>query len=240
MRDASHLPTCVKPIQPRNYETRLAATIWQSDDDVILQRLCHQFPFNWQLISDAFNTARRTLSIDRRSPWDCFQRWNKKWNPTPESKEVEKKDGPTSEPGVIDPLTGAAAASTGGAGAGAGAVGPVGAAAAAAGGVEEGTSALTTTPAGATSNPAPTPTVPGMNATKKAAAAKLTNAILDPMFEGSKKKLRHAKLYDAMKKTAKRRDLTNRKPQSTFSPVMSVLLNAYLGLGLPFLLLASS
>lgn len=89
---------------------------------------------------------------------------------------MEKKEGPTSEPGATDgptPATDDTAAAAGTAG--------------------------------------------GGNAAKKAAAAKLTNAILDPKFEGSKKKLRHAKLYDAMRKTAKRRDLTNRKPQSQSS-----------------------
>lgn len=162
------MPSCSKPSQPRNYEIRLAATIWQNDDDIILQRLCHQFPFNWQLISDAFNTSRRTLSIDRRSPWDCFQRWNKKWNPNPE-KEADKRDGPTSEPGMIDEKGG-----------------------------ESG------------------PPSPGGSTAKKGAASKMQPAILDPKFEGSKKKLRHAKLYDAMRKTAKRRDLSNRKPSREF------------------------
>lgn len=165
-KESIHPPTCSKPNQPRNYEIRLAATIWQSEDDIVLQRLCHQYPFNWQLISDAFNTSRRTLSIDRRSPWDCFQRWNKKWNPNPD-KEAEKKDGPTSEPGMID------------------------------GGSEAGPS----TPGG---------TATATTSSKK--ANKMIPAILDPKFEGSKKKLRHAKLYEAMRKTAKRRDITNRKP----------------------------
>ncbi|KAL7411354.1 hypothetical protein BDY24DRAFT_136851 [Mrakia frigida] len=167
-KESVHPPTCVKPSQPRNYEIRLSSTIWQNDDDIVLQRLCHQFPFNWQLISDAFNTSRRTLSIDRRSPWDCWQRWNKKWNPNPE-KEVDKKDGATSEPGMVDGGEGGASSPGG-----------------------------TVLAAAAVS--------------KKGEKGKMVPAILDPKFEGSKKKLRHAKLYEAMRKTAKRRDLTNRKP----------------------------
>lgn len=157
-RDHAPLPACIKPNQPRNSETRLAGTVWLNDDDVVLQRLCQIYPFNWQLISDAFNTSRRTLSIDRRSPWDCFQRWNKKWNPKPET-EIEKSEGPTSEPGSIDPATGLTAEAS---------------------------------KKGITSN------VPEAN---------------DP-FGGSRKKRRHAKLYDAMKKTAKKRDMANRKPLS--------------------------
>lgn len=178
-REPVHLPVLVKPSQPRNYETRLAATIWQNEDDVVLQRLCHQFPFNWQLISDSFNTVRRTLAIDRRSPWDCFQRWNKKWNPNPE-KEPEKREAITADASV-DPEGAAASSGTGG---------------------TEGASA----PAGELAGS------PG--GTKK--NGKNVLSILDPKFEGSKKKLRHAKLYEAMRKTAKRRDLSNRKAPRKF------------------------
>lgn len=154
----NHAPVVVPsgPPNSMSHANRIFGTIWAPDDDRVLENLCHQFPFNWQLISDSFNTARRTLSVDRRSPWDCYQRWNKMWNPHRKDKDGEA-DKTAAEGSTAD-----------------------------AGSALDHHSRRSSKLAAA-------PGPPSLNG-------------IDQKHENSKKKLRHAKLWDAMRRTAKRRD----------------------------------
>jgi chromatin modification-related protein VID21 len=48
----------------------------------MLLRLIRDYAWNWRLIADLFNSARGTISTDKRSAWDCYHRWDQKWGPT--------------------------------------------------------------------------------------------------------------------------------------------------------------
>lgn len=46
---------------------------------MLLKSLTERYPGNWQLICDSFNSSRLAMSADKRSPWDCLERWRLKW-----------------------------------------------------------------------------------------------------------------------------------------------------------------
>lgn len=54
---------------------RAPEPVWNPTDDAILKRLVEKYPGNWILIADAFNSSRVTISTDRRSPAECYERW---------------------------------------------------------------------------------------------------------------------------------------------------------------------
>jgi chromatin modification-related protein VID21 len=70
------------PEQPRNAAVRAASILWDEADDVVLKRLMGDYGRNWRLIADLFNSARNTISTDKRSAWDCYHRWDQKWGPS--------------------------------------------------------------------------------------------------------------------------------------------------------------
>lgn len=87
------------PEQPRNAASRTANIVWEEQDDAILMRLLGDYSWNWNLVADLFNSARSTVSTDRRSAWDCYHRWDQKWGPA--SKTV----APVTAPAPDAPLT---------------------------------------------------------------------------------------------------------------------------------------
>lgn len=69
------------PKEPKDAQKRVVDQHWTQKDDLLLKSLVEQYPNNWPLIADAFNSSRVTISIDRRIPWDCFERWSARWGP---------------------------------------------------------------------------------------------------------------------------------------------------------------
>jgi len=53
--------------------------IWSTDEDSLLKTLVDRYPNNWLLVADSFNSSRVTISTDKRSPWECFERWNSRF-----------------------------------------------------------------------------------------------------------------------------------------------------------------
>lgn len=49
-------------------------------EDTQLKTLAERYPNNWPLVAEAFNSSRLTISTDRRTPYDCFERWNTRFN----------------------------------------------------------------------------------------------------------------------------------------------------------------
>lgn len=57
------------------YEFRYGSC-WLPEDDHKLRRLAKDFAFNWSAISDQLTLPSRYKSgFDRRTPWECFERW---------------------------------------------------------------------------------------------------------------------------------------------------------------------
>lgn len=78
-KPASVLERVLAPREPKDARRRTADQLWTSNDDLLLKSLAERYPNNWPLIADAFNSSRVTISIDRRIPWDCFERWCVRW-----------------------------------------------------------------------------------------------------------------------------------------------------------------
>ncbi|KAF7793082.1 hypothetical protein EIP86_004189 [Pleurotus ostreatoroseus] len=58
-----------------HHKARTLDLVWTPQDDAVLKQLVEKWPNNWGLIADSFNSSRLTLSSDRRSATDCFERW---------------------------------------------------------------------------------------------------------------------------------------------------------------------
>ena len=67
------------PMQPKDAHRRVASQVWTDRDDSILKAVAEKYPNNWPLISDSFNASGIIISSDRRTPWDCFERWSTRW-----------------------------------------------------------------------------------------------------------------------------------------------------------------
>lgn len=65
------------------------SVVWTSEEDDLLLSMIKPYQYNWDLISDMFNSMRGPiLSSERRTPYDCYDRWS-------------KKDGPQSGPNGV-------------------------------------------------------------------------------------------------------------------------------------------
>lgn len=67
----------VLPHPPKDHKKRLDHT-WSAAEDALLKSFVEKYPSNWTLVADSFNSARVAISIDKRTPWECFERWNLK------------------------------------------------------------------------------------------------------------------------------------------------------------------
>ena len=74
-RDHIHPTSSLVPSEPRDPEGRLIHFVWTPEEDALLRSVLHQLGPNWALVGDVFNNSRITIPTDRRSPWDCYQRW---------------------------------------------------------------------------------------------------------------------------------------------------------------------
>lgn len=70
------------PGAPRDGKKRHTDHLWTTIEDNLLKTLADRYPNNWPLVAEAFNSSRLTISIDRRTPYDCYERWNQRFNPS--------------------------------------------------------------------------------------------------------------------------------------------------------------
>ncbi|KAI0636780.1 hypothetical protein C8Q77DRAFT_1094591 [Trametes polyzona] len=60
----------------RDGRKRTADLVWTPAEDTLLKQMVEKYPGNWVLIAEAFNSSRVTIPTDRRTPVDCWDRWN--------------------------------------------------------------------------------------------------------------------------------------------------------------------
>nr|VWO98692.1 RNA pyrophosphohydrolase (EC ((Di)nucleoside polyphosphate hydrolase) [Ganoderma boninense] len=76
-------PTFMPP-PPRDVRKRNAdhgdAVVWTPAEDALLKQAVERYPYNWHLIADSFNSSRVTISTDKRSFWECMERWKEKFS----------------------------------------------------------------------------------------------------------------------------------------------------------------
>jgi chromatin modification-related protein VID21 len=82
-------------LKERDPRKRGADHLWSTSDDTLLKSLIDKYPNNWALISECFNASRLTISIDKRTPRDCLERWKEKWG-----SEIRQR--PTDSPMVTE------------------------------------------------------------------------------------------------------------------------------------------
>lgn len=80
-RDRIHAGHAFKPpteyLMPSQsfFETR-HSSLWTHTEDDELRRLVREFAYNWSLISSCLSSPSRYSSeAERRTPWECFERW---------------------------------------------------------------------------------------------------------------------------------------------------------------------
>lgn len=186
----------VEPEPPKYPEQHLAALIWEEQDDEVLLRAAKDYDYNWRLIADVVNSARVYVSTEKRTPWDCFDRW------------AVKIGYPSKR---LQALAAANAAATAAANAASQSTLPDGSAVPAAG-------SSTAMPNAGAINPqisglkaddgqAEGPSSPG-GSNKKDIAAKPAKTT---KYEGSKKKVRATVLRDSIRRIQKRREANKAK-----------------------------
>ncbi|KAJ7184286.1 hypothetical protein C8R46DRAFT_1063570 [Mycena filopes] len=68
---------------------RRVVHMWTIPDDNLLKTFSEKYPNNWALIAECYNSARLTISTDKRSPRDCQERWKERWAPETTAKLPE-------------------------------------------------------------------------------------------------------------------------------------------------------
>jgi chromatin modification-related protein VID21 len=69
------------PSPPKDAHRRVMSQLWTERDDKLLKTLSERYPNNWPLIADSYNSSGVTIITDRRTPWDCFERWSTRFGP---------------------------------------------------------------------------------------------------------------------------------------------------------------
>ncbi|KAH9945945.1 uncharacterized protein BXZ73DRAFT_86175 [Epithele typhae] len=67
-------PTPLRDPRKRNADHG-EGTVWTPAEDILLKQAVDRYPTNWALAADAFNSSRVTISTDKRTTWECAERW---------------------------------------------------------------------------------------------------------------------------------------------------------------------
>ena len=52
---------------------------WSPAEDNLLKNCAEKYPANWRLIADTLNDSRVRSTVDKRTPFECFDRWRTRW-----------------------------------------------------------------------------------------------------------------------------------------------------------------
>ncbi|KAH7889968.1 hypothetical protein F5I97DRAFT_1849003 [Phlebopus sp. FC_14] len=98
------------PLPPKDGKRRLEHA-WSPSEDAVLKSLVEKYPSNWTLVADLFNSARITISIDKRTSWECFERWNVKFGGGGNRSSILNPDISSSNADATPPPTPSSASS---------------------------------------------------------------------------------------------------------------------------------
>jgi chromatin modification-related protein VID21 len=69
-------PPSQHPMPGSSFYDNRSGSQWTWDDDAKLRKLTKEYSFNWALIADGLAlSSRYTGGMERRSDWECFERW---------------------------------------------------------------------------------------------------------------------------------------------------------------------
>lgn len=60
---------------------RVTTQVWTPEEDAQLKHFAFLYSLNWQLVADAFGSWRKSISTDKRTDWDCMVRWDRMFGP---------------------------------------------------------------------------------------------------------------------------------------------------------------
>jgi chromatin modification-related protein VID21 len=177
------------------------------------------YPYNWQLVTDSFNSEMVTIPTEKRLPYDCFERWDLTFGPDAEKKR---------EAAAAQAAAAAAKAQEAGANTSAAPTAPPSGNATPATGNPSSVPPATPMTANqpgqppaiavptlpnqtnAEGGPSEAPPPPGLSKREAKAAAR-------NKYEGTKKAIRHQALYDSVRRLIRRRETTKQKTNSEWN-----------------------
>src|SRR4051812_19891237 len=74
-------PSPTPPPQP-NFSTSRQPVSWCLEEEEQMIALVKRYQYNWELVADSLNAQRGPMAVDRKSAWDCYDRWFQKENQT--------------------------------------------------------------------------------------------------------------------------------------------------------------
>ncbi|KAG8975293.1 chromatin modification- protein VID21, partial [Tulasnella sp. 427] len=70
---------------------RVTTQAWTPEEDAQLKHFAFLYSLNWQLVADAFATWRKSISTDRRTDWDCMVRWDRMFGPMSKQMALQQQ-----------------------------------------------------------------------------------------------------------------------------------------------------
>ncbi len=87
------VPAPPRDVRKRNADHHNEAVAWTPAEDALLKQAVEKYAYNWNLIADMFNSSRVTISTDKRTAWECLERWKEKFSAQARAEATEE-NGP--------------------------------------------------------------------------------------------------------------------------------------------------
>lgn len=69
---------------------------WTTQDEQLLKKLAERYPRNWTLVADTFNFSRRATGSDKRTDWECKERYVSRFMGGRRERDTPHADGESS------------------------------------------------------------------------------------------------------------------------------------------------
>ncbi|RPD66336.1 hypothetical protein L226DRAFT_557464 [Lentinus tigrinus ALCF2SS1-7] len=105
---ASHpmlMPAPPRDVRKRNADHHNEAVAWTPVEDGLLKQAVERYPYNWSLIAETFNSLRVTISTDKRTPWECLERWKEKFSAQARAEAAEEHSPAAASSSIASHMT---------------------------------------------------------------------------------------------------------------------------------------